>query len=217
VSQADALHEALDALSSNDFVIGDHHFSLQVLADIESSADSSGAAQKLHRLGDSIASARSLLADTGMLVAREDLALEAAFWAQLPGNFAMRPRRAPITSRNFSGMAPFHNYPTGRAKQKRRFSILFLTACERSRRGAPGRSQGHGPYAHMWSDGIGKDRVHRLSDHFVESSDHDPGHLRQGSWARDSRPGARRRILRASDRRVDGVQPTTTGGDTGQY
>jgi type IV secretion system protein VirB4 len=117
VSQADALHEALDALSSNDFVIGDHHFSLQVLADIESSADSSGAAQKLRRLGDSIASARSLLADTGMLVAREDLALEAAFWAQLPGNFAMRPRRAPITSRNFSGMAPFHNYPTGRAKQ----------------------------------------------------------------------------------------------------
>ena len=28
-----------------------------------------------------------MLADTGMIVAREDLALEAAFWAQLPGNF----------------------------------------------------------------------------------------------------------------------------------
>ena len=50
-----------------------------------------------------------------MLVAREDLALEAAFWAQLPGNFPHRPRKAPITSRNFAAMAPFHNYPAGRA------------------------------------------------------------------------------------------------------
>ncbi|HEY2274790.1 MAG TPA: VirB4 family type IV secretion/conjugal transfer ATPase, partial [Steroidobacteraceae bacterium] len=47
--------------------------------------------------------------------AREDLALEAAFWAQLPGNFALRPRKAPITSRNFAAMVPFHNYPVGRA------------------------------------------------------------------------------------------------------
>jgi type IV secretion system protein VirB4 len=66
-------------------------------------------------LNDHVALARSLLADTGMTVAREDLALEAAFWAQLPGNFPMRPRKAPITSRNFSGMVPFHNYPAGRA------------------------------------------------------------------------------------------------------
>ena len=51
-----------------------------------------------------------------MTVAREDLALEAAFWAQLPGNFPMRPRKAPITSRNFAAMVPFHNYPAGRAK-----------------------------------------------------------------------------------------------------
>jgi type IV secretion system protein VirB4 len=50
-----------------------------------------------------------------MTVAREDLALEAAFWAQLPGNFPMRPRKAPITSRNFAAMVPFHNYPAGRA------------------------------------------------------------------------------------------------------
>jgi type IV secretion system protein VirB4 len=87
------------------------------LADLEYSTEPAAAAQRLRRLGDSIATARSLLADTGMLVAREDLALEAAFWAQLPGNFALRPRRAPITSRNFACMAPFHNYPTGRAKR----------------------------------------------------------------------------------------------------
>ena len=40
--------------------------------------------------------------------------MEASFWAQLPGNFWMRPRKAPITSRNFAAMAPFHNYPIGR-------------------------------------------------------------------------------------------------------
>ncbi len=33
VSQAEELKEALDALTSNEFVMGDHHFSLQVLAD----------------------------------------------------------------------------------------------------------------------------------------------------------------------------------------
>jgi type IV secretion system protein VirB4 len=50
-----------------------------------------------------------------MTVAREDLGLEAAFWAQLPGNFPNRPRKAPITSRNFAAMAAFHNFPAGRA------------------------------------------------------------------------------------------------------
>lgn len=113
VSQAEELHDALDALTSNEFVMGDHHFSLQVMAELPD-VHVPGA-QRLKSLNDSVALARSLLADTGMLVAREDLALEAAFWSQLPGNFAMRPRKAPITSRNFAAMAPLHNYAAGRA------------------------------------------------------------------------------------------------------
>ena len=113
VSQADELKDALDSLTSNEFVMGDHHFSLQVIADVpDAGTDQPG--PRLKALNDSIAAARSALADTGMLVAREDLALEAAFWAQLPGNFPARPRKAPITSRNFAAMAPFHNYPLGR-------------------------------------------------------------------------------------------------------
>jgi type IV secretion system protein VirB4 len=119
VSQAAELKDALDALTSNEFVMGDHHFSLQILddiadADADVDADVAGGI-RLKPLNDHIALARSFLADTGMLVAREDLALEAAFWAQLPGNFPVRPRKAPITSRNFAAMAPLHNYPTGRA------------------------------------------------------------------------------------------------------
>ncbi|HTV95776.1 MAG TPA: VirB4 family type IV secretion/conjugal transfer ATPase [Steroidobacteraceae bacterium] len=117
VSQAEELKQALDALTSNEFVMGDHHFSLQLTLDLPgpgSSASELGAG-RLKALNDQVARARSLLADTGMLVAREDLALEAAFWAQLPGNFPYRPRKAPITSRNFAAMTPFHNYPLGRA------------------------------------------------------------------------------------------------------
>ena len=115
VSQAAELEDALDALTSNEFVMGDHHYSLQVLAEVADVGVDAAAGGRLKDLNDGIALARSLLADTGMLVAREDLALEAAFWAQLPGNFPLRPRKAPITSRNFAAMAPFHNYPTGRA------------------------------------------------------------------------------------------------------
>lgn len=112
VSQAEELKDALDALTSNDFVMGDHHFSLQVLCDVPAVES---APTRLKLLNDHVALARTVLADTGMTVAREDLALEAAFWAQLPGNFPMRPRKAPITSRNFAAMAPFHNFPGGRA------------------------------------------------------------------------------------------------------
>ena len=115
ISQAEELKDALDALTSNEFVMGDHHFSLQLIADLAPEGPGNTGAQRLKPINDQVALARSILADTGMTVAREDLALEASFWAQLPGNFAMRPRKAPITSRNFCAMAAFHNYPAGRA------------------------------------------------------------------------------------------------------
>ena len=115
VSQAEELKDALDDLMSNRFVVGDHHFTLHVLADTFDGVSEAEGRPRLKQLNDNVARARYLLGDTGMVVAREDLALEAAFWAQLPGNFAYRTRKAPITSRNFAAMSPFHNFPTGRA------------------------------------------------------------------------------------------------------
>jgi type IV secretion system protein VirB4 len=115
VSQAEELKDALDALTSNEFVMGDHHFSLHVLADGPEGSPGGQGAERVKVLNNHVALARALLADTGMTVAREDLALEAAFWAQLPGNFSMRPRKAPITSRNLAAMVPWHNFPAGRA------------------------------------------------------------------------------------------------------
>ena len=94
LSQIQELKEALDQLTSNHFAMGEHHCSLQVLSDAVEGADTQQLRRQLGVLGDRIAQARSTLADTGMVVAREDLGLEAAFWAQLPGNFGLRPRKA---------------------------------------------------------------------------------------------------------------------------
>lgn len=113
VSQAHALAVALDQLASNEFVLGDHHLSLQVLGQLRE-ATSPEPMRELRSLGEALALARSLLADSGIVTAREDIALEPAFWAQLPGNFAPRPRLSPITSRNFCALSPYHNYPSGR-------------------------------------------------------------------------------------------------------
>ena len=100
-SQVAGLIEAADRLASNDFVMGSHHLILTVFAD------------SIPSLARVVAQARSDLADSGAVVAREDLGLEAAFWSQLPGNARLRTRPGVISSRNWAGMAPLHGYPTG--------------------------------------------------------------------------------------------------------
>jgi len=114
VSQVVALRTAIDALASGEFVMGDHHLSLQIMTEPFTSDDAP--LQRVARLQESVARARSLLADVGCITAREDFAVAPAFWAQLPGNVSERPRVAPITSRNFAAMAPMHDYPSGRAE-----------------------------------------------------------------------------------------------------
>ena len=102
-SQVTGLADALDDLMSNRFAMGDHQASVMVYGDDPRS------------LADNLSKARAMLADSGLVTAREDLALEAAFWAQFPGNFSRRVRPAAITSRNFAALAPFHTHPAGRA------------------------------------------------------------------------------------------------------
>ncbi|HEV2160583.1 VirB4 family type IV secretion/conjugal transfer ATPase [Bradyrhizobium sp.] len=101
-SQIDELSDALDDLESNRFVFGDHHLSLLVYADTPA------------QLQNQMSVARRSLADAGAVVAREDLGLEAAHWAQLPGLFKYRARSGAISSRNFAAFCPFHTYPTGK-------------------------------------------------------------------------------------------------------
>lgn len=101
-SQIEEMDELLDDISSNRIVFGNHHFTLLVRGDT------------VKELTQNISDARIVLGDAGMLTTREDLAVEAAYWAQLPANFKFRPRLSPITSRNLAGLSPFHNYPSGR-------------------------------------------------------------------------------------------------------
>ena len=102
-SQADELTHAADMLASNVFVMGDHHLSLVTFADT------------LEALSVVAARARRDLAESGAVIVREDLALEAVYWAQLPGNMKLRTRPGAISSRNFAAMASLHNYPSGTA------------------------------------------------------------------------------------------------------
>jgi type IV secretion system protein VirB4 len=101
-SQVDGLDAALDDLASNRFALGEHQASVAVYGD-----DRAALAEHLSR-------ARAMIADSGLVAAREDLGLEAAYWAQFPGNFRYRLRPAAITSRNFASLAPFHTHPAGR-------------------------------------------------------------------------------------------------------
>jgi type IV secretion system protein VirB4 len=126
VSQAEELRVALDQLTSNEFVMGDHHFGLQVLTEWVPSSISSEQARGIASLNDHVALARAVLGDAGIAIAREDLGLEASYWAQLPGNFMFRARKAPITSRNFAALSPFHNYPCGRAQENHWGDALAL-------------------------------------------------------------------------------------------
>lgn len=103
-SQIAGLSEALDDLVSNRFVMGEHQASIVVHGDTP--AD----------LADHLSKARAVLADSGLVVAREDLGLEAAFWSQFPGVFSKRTRPAAITSRNFAALAPLHAHPVGKAE-----------------------------------------------------------------------------------------------------
>lgn len=102
VSQVEALRQAMDHVASGRLWFGGHHFSMLILAPTE--AD----------LSKCIAWASTDM-QSDFTVVREDLCLEAAYWAQLPGNFHRRPRVAPISSRNFAGLASMHNYPVGQA------------------------------------------------------------------------------------------------------
>lgn len=100
-SQIAGLEEASDALSSNEFVMANHHLSLAVYG------------EKLTDVEERAGKARGRLADSGAVVVEERLGLEAAFWSQLPGNVAWRTRPGKINSKNFAGLSSFDNFPAG--------------------------------------------------------------------------------------------------------
>ncbi len=97
------MKEAMDMLQSGLIEVGEYHYSLAVFGD------------SLNQVAKNMADARASLQDgPGFKMAVIDAIPECAWFAQLPGNWTMRPREAKITSRNFASLSPFHNFARGK-------------------------------------------------------------------------------------------------------
>ena len=94
---------ALNSLMNQEAVFGIHHFSLLCLS------------RNHDDLSKSVSELGSCLTDMNINWLREDLNLEASFWAQLPGNHSYRARKAMLSSANFSGLSSMHNFASGQA------------------------------------------------------------------------------------------------------
>jgi type IV secretion system protein VirB4 len=92
----------MDQLASGNFVLGEYHFTLGVYADSQ------------EKLSQNIATARAELSNAGFVSAKEDLAVVSSFYSQLPGNWKFRTRIANVSSLNFLGLSPLHNFASGK-------------------------------------------------------------------------------------------------------
>ncbi len=102
VSQIIELDQAMDQLSSGNFVLGEYHHTLAVYGDSQA------------RLSQNLAATRAELSNAGFVSVKEDLAVTSSFYAQLPGNWRYRTRLANLSSLNFLGLSPLHNFATGK-------------------------------------------------------------------------------------------------------
>ena len=102
VSQIVELDHAMDELASGNFVLGQYHFIMAIYAESQ------------EKLAQQIATTRAELSNAGFVSAKEDLAIASSFYSQLPGNWKYRTRIANISSLNFLGLSPLHNFATGK-------------------------------------------------------------------------------------------------------
>ncbi|MCI4566754.1 VirB4 family type IV secretion/conjugal transfer ATPase [Lysobacter sp. CFH 32150] len=102
VSQIIELDQAMDQLASGNFVLGEYHFILALYAESQ------------EKLAQNVAMARAELSNAGFVSAKEDLAVASSFYSQFPGNWKYRTRLANVSSLNFLGLSPLHNFATGK-------------------------------------------------------------------------------------------------------
>ena len=101
-SQIAEMDHAMDQLASGNFVLGEYHFTIAVYAPTQET------------LSQQIATTRAELSNAGFVSVKEDLAVTASFYSQLPGNWKYRTRLANVSSLNFLGLSPLHNFATGK-------------------------------------------------------------------------------------------------------
>lgn len=105
VSQFEQLAVAKDELVAGNIAFGKYHFSLMVYAD------------SLAELQKDVSDISSMFTDLGFITSISSLSLPAAFMAQMPGVYHLRPRLAPVSSRNFVELASLHNFYQGKRDQ----------------------------------------------------------------------------------------------------
>jgi type IV secretion system protein VirB4 len=203
VSQVDAMDQALNDLINGDFVLGEYHYSLAVLGDTPEKASKA------------VAKARTQLADAGFQTALIDLVADAAWFAQLPGNWRYRPREAKLTSRNFCGLSSLHNFATGKRQSMGRGDHdrqdakrpAVVPQCPRDTGEAGfGRREGTGQHPDHWPGRCRQDGARVVP---ARDGDEVRSHrcvVRQGPWYGDRYPGDGRNLYSISSRRADGTE-----------
>ena len=196
-SQVSEIDQALDDATSGYTAFGHHH--LTVLCVEPSLAD----------LDKAVADVEAALVDIGIVSVREDLNLEAAFWAQLPGNFPYIARRALISTANFAGFASLHNYPLGQASGNHWGPAVTLLETVSGHalllQLAPRRG---GSHAADRADRCGQERGHELPARPEREVSAARVLLRQGPRRRDLHSRARRNLRQSRwERRTRGFNP----------
>ncbi|WP_108653157.1 VirB4 family type IV secretion/conjugal transfer ATPase [Dongshaea marina] len=102
VTQIEALDLAIDELLDNAFGFGQYHLSLMLYGDTVEQANKARN------------SAARILSEQDLMGVPITIATDAAFFAQLPGNWRYRPRVVGLTTRNFAGLCPFFNFMSGK-------------------------------------------------------------------------------------------------------
>ncbi|MFP5467595.1 MAG: VirB4 family type IV secretion/conjugal transfer ATPase, partial [Gammaproteobacteria bacterium] len=106
-SQIADIDEALNELGDGQFCMGEYHYSLVVfgLPGEDSLADAGRrAAQAIGAVGEA----------SSLQMSPVDLVADAAWFAQMPGNWQWRPRDAKLSSRAFAALASGHNFARGK-------------------------------------------------------------------------------------------------------
>ncbi|MCD9538973.1 VirB4 family type IV secretion/conjugal transfer ATPase [Photobacterium carnosum] len=102
-TQVEGIGDAIEELVNGNYAVAEYHFSCFVFGDSINEA-------KQHRIH-----AQGVLEEQDLTVTTISIALDAAFYAQLPSNFVYRPRVVVITTRNFSAFCSMNNFVLGKA------------------------------------------------------------------------------------------------------
>lgn len=105
LSQIDSLSDLEDAVASESMFLGAHHHTLMLLASSKAALESA------------IMEATKRYASSAVVVVKESLGIEPAFWSQIPCNHHLIARASLITSQNFIDFCPLHNMQSGFVNQ----------------------------------------------------------------------------------------------------